>query len=216
MKIIFKILLAVLIVIGSSHAKDVKVFNFSEEELSQLDIRKVRGADNNTVYTVGSNKNGNFLKAVADNAASGLGKEIKIDLNKTPFINITWKIEMDLPGIKENTKKGHDFAARVFAVKKTGATPLSNRAINYVYSSNNKIGFNSPSPYTKKSIDNVLASTKNNFNEWVTVKANVKEDFKKFHGLDVDELDGLAIMSDTDNSKMKAIAYYQNIYFSEK
>ena len=216
MKIIFKILLAVLIVIGSSHANDVKVFNFSKVELSQLDVRKVRGADNNTVYTVGSNKNGNFLKAVADNAASGLGKEIKIDLNKTPFINITWKIEMDLPGIKENTKKGHDFAARVFAVKKTGATPLSNRAINYVYSSNNKIGFNSPSPYTKKSIDNVLASTKNNFNEWVTVKANVKEDFKKFHGLDVDELDGLAIMSDTDNSKMKAIAYYQNIYFSEK
>ena len=216
MKIIFKILLAVLIVIGSSHANDVKVFNFSEVELSQLDVRKVRGADNNTVYTVGSNKNGNFLKAVADNAASGLGKEIKIDLNKTPFINITWKIEMDLPGIKENTKKGHDFAARVFAVKKTGATPLSNRAINYVYSSNNKIGFHSPSPYTKKSIDNVLASTKNNLNEWVTVKANVKEDFKKFHGLDVDELDGLAIMSDTDNSKMKAIAYYQNIYFSEK
>ena len=216
MKIIFKILLTVLIVIGSSHANDVKVFNFSEVELSQLDVRKVRGADNNTVYTVGSNKNGNFLKAVADNAASGLGKEIKIDLNKTPFINITWKIEMDLPGIKENTKKGHDFAARVFAVKKTGATPLSNRAINYVYSSNNIIGFNSPSPYTKKSIDNVLASTKNNFNEWVTVKANVKEDFKKFHGLDVNELDGLAIMSDTDNSKMKAIAYYQNIYFSEK
>ena len=216
MKIIFKILLAVLIVIGSSHANDVKVFNFSKEELSQLDVRKVRGADNNTVYTVGSNKNGNFLKAVADNAASGLGKEIKINLKKTPFINITWKIEMDLPGIKENTKKGHDFAARVFAVKKTGATPLSNRAINYVYSSNNKIGFNSPSPYTKKSIDNVLASTKNNLNEWVTVKANVKEDFKKFHGLDVDELDGLAIMSDTDNSKMKAIAYYQNIYFSEK
>ena len=216
MKIIFKILLAVLIVIGSSHANDVKVFNFSKEELSQLDVRKVRGADNNTVYSVGSNKNGNFLKAVADNAASGLGKEIKIDLNKTPFINITWKIEMDLPGIKENTKKGHDFAARVFAVKKTGATPLSNRAINYVYSSNNKIGFHSPSPYTKKSIDNVLASTKNNLNEWVTVKANVKEDFKKFHGLDVDELDGLAIMSDTDNSKMKAIAYYQNIYFSEK
>ena len=216
MKIIFKILLAVMIVIGSSHANDVKVFNFSEEELSQLDVRKVRGADNNTVYSIGSNKNGTFLKAVADNAASGLGKEIKIDLNETPFINITWKIEMDLPGIKENTKKGHDFAARVFAVKKTGATPLSNRAINYVYSSNNKIGFHSPSPYTKKSIDNVLASTKNNLNEWVTVKANVKEDFKKFHGLDVDELDGLAIMSDTDNSKMKAIAYYQNIYFSEK
>ena len=202
--------------VGAGHTNEIKVFDFTEKELSQLDVRKVRGAQNNTIYSIGSNENGNFLKAVADNAASGLGKEIKIDLNKTPYINITWKIEKDLSGIKENTKKGHDFAARVFAIKKTGATPLSNRAINYVFSSNSEIGFYSSSPYTKKSIDNVLASTKKNINEWVTVKANVKDDFKKFHNLDVNELDGLAIMSDTDNSKMKAIAYYQNIYFSEK
>ena len=201
---------------GLSFSSEIRIFEFTEKELSELQVRKVRGADNETIYTVGSNEKGNFYKAVADNAASGLGKEVKIDLNKTPFINITWKIEKDLPGIKENTKKGHDFAARVFAVKKTGATPLSNRAINYVFSSNNQIGFNSPSPYTKKSIDNVLATTKENLNEWVTVKANVKEDFMKFHDLDVNELDGLAIMSDTDNSKMKAVAFYQNIYFSAK
>ena len=216
MKLFINILIISLLLTNFSLANEVKVFNFTEQELSELEIRKVRGADNKTIYTVGSNENGNFLKAIADNAASGLGKEVRIDLNKTPFINITWKIEKDLPGIKENTKKGHDFAARVFAVKKTGATPLSNRAINYVFSSNNKIGFNSPSPYTKKSIDNVLSSTQNNLNEWITVKANVKEDFKKFHDLDVNTLDGLAIMSDTDNSKMKAVAYYQNIYFSAK
>ena len=215
MKNIFKILFLITLFSGPVVGENIYIFDFTEQELSELDVRKVRGADNNTVYTVGSNESGNYLKAVANNAASGLGKEVKINLNKTPFINITWKIEKDLPGIKENMKKGHDFAARVFVIKKTGATPLSNRAINYVFSSNNEIGFNSPSPYTKKSIDNVLASTKNNPDEWVTVKANVKEDFKKFHDLDINELDGLAIMSDTDNSKMKAIAYYQNIYFSE-
>ena len=216
MSILFRTFIFWIATFSLSLADEVKVFEFTNEELAGLEVRKVRGADNKTIYTVGSNENGNFLKAIADNAASGLGKEIKIDLNKTPFINITWKIERDLPGIKENTKKGHDFAARVFAVKKTGATPLSNRAINYVFSSNSEIGFNSPSPYTKKSIDNVLATTINNLNEWVTVKSNVKEDFKKFHDLDVNELDGLAIMSDTDNSKMKAVAYYQNIYFSSK
>ena len=204
-----------LILFSSVSAKNIKIFDFTEKELSELEIRKVRGADNKTNYTVGRNENGNFLKAVADNAASGLGKEIKINLNETPFINITWKIEKDLQGIKENTKKGHDFAARVFALKKTGATPLSNRAINYVFSSNSNVGKNWPSPYTKKSIDNVLASTKINFNEWITVKSNVKEDFKKYHNLDVNELDGLAIMADTDNSKMKSISYFQNIYFSE-
>ena len=197
-----------------AHADKILIFEFTEKELLELEVRKVRGADNKTVYSVNSNKNGNYLKAVADNGASGLGKEIKINLNKTPFINITWKVEKDLKGIKESTKKGHDYAARVFAIKKTGATPLSNRAINYVFSSNSMVGENRPSPYTKKSIDNVLASTKDSLNKWITVKANVKEDFKRFHNLDVNELDGLAIMADTDNSKMKSVAYFQNIYFS--
>ena len=198
-----------------SYAEQIKVFEFTEKEFSELKVRKVRGADSKTIYTLGSNKNGNFLKAIADNAASGLGKEIKINLDKTPFLNITWKIEQDLAGIKENTKKGHDFAARVFAIKKTGATALSNRAINYVFSSNEDVGLNWPSPYTKKSIDNVLSTTNENLDEWVTVKANVKKDFKKLHNLDVNELDGLAIMSDTDNSKKKSVAYYQNIFFSK-
>ena len=214
MKLFFKILFSLILAVNTLVADEVKVFDFTETELTELQVRKVRGADNKTVYSIGTNENGNYLKSVANNAASGLGKKIKINLNKTPFINITWKIEKDLSGIKENTKKGHDFAARVFVIKKTGATPLSNRAINYVFSSNNEIGLSWPSPYTKKSIDNVLASTKDSLNEWITVKANVKEDFKRFHDLDINELDGLAIMSDTDNSKMNSIAYFQNIYFS--
>ena len=215
-RFLFKLILVIVLSQTTLYAEEIKVFEFTDKELSELTVRKVRGADNKTEYSVGSNENGNYLKAIADNAASVLGKEIKIDLNKTPFINITWKIEKDIPGIDETAKKGHDFAARVFVIKKTGATALSNRAINYVFSSNQDVGSNSPSPYTKKSVDNVLATTKTNLNEWVTVKANVKEDFKKFHDLDVDELDGLAIMSDTDNSKLKAVAYYQNIYFSDK
>ena len=195
----------------SSKAEMVKVFEFTEDELKTLKVRKVKGK---TKWSLGSNENGNYIRAEAKGTGSGLGKEILIDLNKTPFINITWKIEKDLSGIVENSKKGHDYAARVFVVKKTGATALSNRAVNYVFSSNNSINESQPSPFTKKSIDYVLATTKKNLNEWVTVKANVKEHFKKLHNLDVEELNGVAIMTDTDNSKLKAISYYQNIYFS--
>ena len=216
MKKILLLILCSIILSPVSKAEEKVIFDFTEDELSNLQVRKVRGADAKTIYTIGQNENGNYLKAIANNAASGLGKEIKIDLDATPYINITWKVEKDLKGIKENTKKGHDFAARVFVIKKTGATPLSNRAINYVYSSNLNIDDNMPSPYTKKSIDYVLSTTKNNFDEWVTVKANVKEGFKKLHNLDVKELDGVAIMADTDNSKMTAISYYQNIFFSSQ
>ena len=194
-------------------AETTNVFEFTKEEMKSLEVKKIKGK---TTYTLGFNENGNYIRAEAEGKASGLGKELKINLLKTPFINITWKVEKDLSGIIENSKKGHDYAARVFVVKKTGVTALSNRAINYVFSSNNSVGNNWPSPYTKKSIDYVLSTTKEHRDQWATVKANVREHFKKFHDLDVKELNGVAIMTDTDNSKLKAISYYQNIYFSSE
>jgi len=209
-----KILISLLpffFIFESTFAEKVVIFDFTEEEFKKLKVKKVKGE---TSWSLGSNKNGNFIRAESQGKGSGLGKEVKIDLIKTPFINITWRVEKDLSGINENSKKGHDYAARVFVVKKTGTTALSNRAINYVFSSNNNINDSWPSPYTKKSIDYVLSTTKENFNEWVTVKRNVKKDFMKLHGLDLKKLNGVAIMTDTDNSKLKAISYYQNIYFS--
>ena len=213
MKIFIQILILSLFVTTFLKSETLKVFDFTNEEFGQLKKRKVKGE---TTWTLGSNESGNFIKAEAEGVGSGLGKEVLIDLNKTPIINITWKIEKDLTGINENSKKGHDFAARVFVVKKTGSTALSNRAVNYVFSSNNEIGKYWRSPYTKKSIDYVLSTTKQNLNEWVTVKANVKEHFKLLHDLDVNELNGVAIMTDTDNTKLRAISYYQNIYFSSQ
>tara|TARA_Y100000590_G_scaffold56077_1_gene58794 strand:- start:1107 stop:1751 length:645 start_codon:yes stop_codon:yes gene_type:complete len=212
-KKIFTFLLLFFSYIPLSFGENISVFQFTEEEKKILKIRKIKKTTN---YTLGSNEKGNYLKAEAKGQASGLGIEKKINLNTTPIINITWKVEKDLQGIDERSKKGHDYAARVFVIKKTGKTALSNRAINYVFSSNEKIGEFWRSPFTKKSIDYVLSTTKNNQNEWVTVKANVKADFKKLHNLDVDEIEGIAIMTDTDNSKKLAIAYYQNIYFSAK
>ena len=214
MKIILKLLVFFLFFTSNLFADKISVFEFTTEEFEGLKVRKVRGANAETKYSLGSNSNGNFLRAEANNAASGLGKEIKIDLNKTPHLNITWKVERDLKGIDERSKKGHDYAARVFVVKKTGATPLSNRAMNYVFSSNEDVNVFHASPYTKKSIDYVLATTKEHLNEWVTVKVNVKDHFKEFHNLDLDEINGVAIMADTDNSKLSSVAYYQNIYFS--
>ena len=210
----FITLLFVSFLLSSAAIAEKKiVFYFTEDEFKTLKVNKVKGE---TKWSLDSNENGNFIKAEAEGKGSGLGKEVKIDLSKTPFINITWKVEKDLSGIVENSKKGHDYAARVFVIKKTGSTALSNRAINYVFSSNNEVGKNWSSPYTKKSIDYVLSSTKNNLNTWVTVKTNVKEDFMKLHGIEVFDISGVAIMTDTDNSKLKAISYYQNIYFSAK
>ena len=214
----FKFITILFIIIISINnelsAENTNAFEFTAEEFKNLKIRKVRGADSGTNYSISSNEKGNFLRAEATGGASGLGKEIEVNLNKTPYINITWKVEKDLNGIDEKSKKGHDFAARVFVIKKTGLTPLSNKAINYVFSSNNKEDDYWKSPYTKNSVDFVLSSTIENLNEWVTVKANVREHFKLLHDLEVDNLTGIALMTDTDQTKINTVAYYQNIYFS--
>ena len=212
-RFITKILIIYFSLINSSFSDKIQAFDFSKEEFETLEVKKVKKL---TSYSLGFNENGNFLRAEAEGVGSGLGKKLKINLEKTPFINITWKIEKDLRGINENSKKGHDYAARVFVVKKTGLTALSNKAINYVFSSNNNVDEHWRSPYTKSSIDYVLSTTKEHMNEWVTVKANVRDHFKKLHGLDVKTIDGLAIMTDTDNSNLKAISYYQDIYFSSE
>tara|TARA_B100001105_G_scaffold221808_1_gene189737 strand:+ start:236 stop:880 length:645 start_codon:yes stop_codon:yes gene_type:complete len=212
-KKVLTIIIFSILIQQSLAAEIVKIFEFNDEEMITLKVRKLKGK---TTYTLGSNDKGNYLKAESEGKASGLGKKVKINLIKTPFINITWKVEKNLTGINEQSKKGHDYAARVFIIKKTGITALSNRAINYVFSSNNIIGKHWRSPFTKNSIDYVLATTQDNLNEWVSVKANVKEHFKKLHDIDVNEIEGVAIMTDTDNSKLPAIAYYQNIYFSSE
>ena len=148
MKNFLKISLIVLSSIGPVFGQNIAVFDFTQNEFDNLEKRKVKGE---TIWTLGSNENGNYIKAEAIASGSGLGKEVKINLNNTPYLNITWKVEKNLSGIVEDSKKGHDFAARVFVIKKTGMTPLSNKALNYVFSSNNEVGQSWRSPYTKQS-----------------------------------------------------------------
>ena len=62
MNFLFKIFIICFIFNTIGLSDEVKVFDFSEIELSKLEVRKVRGADNKTIYTVGSNENGNFYK----------------------------------------------------------------------------------------------------------------------------------------------------------
>ena len=57
---IFKIIISSLFLFSSVAAENIKIFEFTEKELSELEVRKVRGADNKTNYSVGSNENGNL------------------------------------------------------------------------------------------------------------------------------------------------------------
>ena len=105
MNFLIRVLIFWFVFISVGFTEEVKVFDFTQEELSKLEIRKIRGADNMTIYTVGSNENGNFLKAVAENAASGLGKELKIDLNKNHKVLAIGYDEKSRPWAKDVMKR---------------------------------------------------------------------------------------------------------------
>ena len=63
-RFLFKLILVTALFQTTLYSEEVKVFEFTEKELSELTVRKVRGADNKTEYSVGSNENGNYLKAI--------------------------------------------------------------------------------------------------------------------------------------------------------
>jgi hypothetical protein len=218
----------------------VVVFQFTQDELSKLKSHSFKkktdysilidqngtctASENSDLFKLKSKDSKDFnlsietngcLKAEAEGQASGLGKEIKVNLDKTPYLNITWKIEQGLAGIKEDSKSGHDFAARVSVIKELGSLPWQKNVMNYVFSSNKKTDSHWTGPYRKQITDYVASSlVDSKVNTWVTVKLNVREHFKKFFNLDLGEIDGVAIMTDTDNTKRKAVSYYKNIYFS--
>ena len=64
-KFLFNLILVLAFFQTNLYADYIKVFEFTDKELSELTVRKVRGADNKTTYSVGSNENGNYLKAIA-------------------------------------------------------------------------------------------------------------------------------------------------------
>ena len=200
-------LLIFTLICGFSNAKEFRI-DFSDEGMK---LFKKKGLGKKTIYTNGKDDKGWFLKAEADSGATGLGIEIdnKDLLKEMPFLNITFKIEKDFKNIDQTTKGGHDWAARIMVGhgKKFGSKLLS-----LSHSSFLEEGFLQQSPWTKGSRDYIISNDKNG--EWHTRKINVKKLLEKTHGISFTNF--LAVFSDSNNSKQKIIAYYRNIYFSDR
>ena len=199
--------LASLFLFNSIQAKEFRI-DFSDEGMK---LFKKKGLGKKTIYTNGKDDKGWFLKAEADSGATGFGIEIdnKDLLKEMPFLNVTFKIEKDFEKIDQTTKDGHDWAARIMVGhgKKFGSKLLS-----LSHSSFLEEGFLQQSPWTKGSRDYVVSNDKSG--EWHTRKINVRELLEKTHGISFTNF--VAVFSDSNNSKQKIIAYYRDIYFSDR
>lgn len=215
--------LALFFVAPITLAQTIHIAQFEQETLDAWETKSFVG---HTQYTITQLDGQAVLKAETDQSASGLAKEIKIDLKQTPFLNWSWRIENYLPKMDETEKSGDDYVARLYIVKNGGFFIWKTKALNYVWSSNQPQGSIWDNAYAGSNARMLaLRSPQDALGQWVNEKRNVYEDLIALYGdkgsVQANEeayryIDAIAIMSDTDDSQAKARAYYGNIYFTEQ
>ena len=190
---------------------ELTVGNFSAGD---LDDWKTKSFQKMTDYRLVLKDGRRVLAAESKSSASGLVREIRIDLERLPYLQWSWRVNDVLSGIDERTKDGDDYPARVYVVVSGGIAFWRTRTLIYVWSSLQPVGSIWDNAFTTNA--RVMALRSGNGNEWATEHRDVRADFKKCFGDDITFIDAVAIMTDTDNSKQEAFAWYGDIFFSSK
>ena len=171
------------------------------------------------------------MKAVSQAAASGLTKAVTIDPREYPIVRWRWKVENLLKGSDVSRKDGDDYPARLYITftydpdkvsfgRKLkykagqaifGDIPIG--ALNYIWETNTPVGTIIENAYTDFAQMIVVESGPQKVGIWVDEERNIYEDYKKAFGEEPPMINGVAIMSDTDNTKERATAYYGDILF---
>ena len=156
------------------------------------------------------------LQAISDGSASGLFIEKRIDITRTPYLNWRWRIENQLIGLDEKSKAGDDYPARLYIIVSGGLFFWKTKTLNYVWSSSQGIESSWDNAYTSQAKMLAVESGASNSGQWRDYKRNVFDDLRQLFSEEITHIDGIAIMTDTDNSQQQAIAYYGDIYFSDE
>lgn len=168
-----------------------------------------------THYFPGESGGEKCLRAESDRSASGLMRKERVDLEKTPYLNWSWRVERFPESLNERTRQGDDFAARIYVIVDGGLFFWKSRAVNYVWSRHEPVGENWSNPFAGDNSRMIsIASGKTQPTLWRSEKRNIQEDFQILFGASMDHIDGVAIMTDADNSHSRSVACYRDIYFS--
>lgn len=171
------------------------------------------------------------VKAMSDSSASGLTKEVRIDPKEFPIVRWRWKAENLLQKSDATRKDGDDYPARLYITfeydpdkvsigKKLkykagqvvfGDLPIG--AINYVWERQAPIDTIIDNAYTDFVKMVVVESGPEKLGAWIDESRNIYEDYRKAFGEEPPMINGVAIMTDTDNTRERAVAYYGDIVF---
>lgn len=201
--------------IGVAAEQTVPVSTFSKGVWTGWEAKVFKG-ETGYAFTFDAEKSATVLEAWSRATASGRYRRIKVDLVRTPFLNWSWKVAEPLSGVDENTKAGDDFAARLYVVVERGILGLGSLSMNYVWASQHPAGAAWPSPFTMNVRLLAVDSGTAQLNSWISHKRNVRQDFKEQFGEDIQSIDAVALMTDTDDSGKSAHAFYGEIWFSSQ
>lgn len=187
---------------------------FAQKGLQDWEIIEFEGI---TQYALSREGEEAVITATSHGTASGLVKKHTVDLRKTPILEWRWRVEKALPPLQEQTKKGDDYAARVYVIVKDGWFFWQTRALNYVWSSRNEPPASWPNAFAPdNAIMLPLRNASHGHAKWYSERRNIRKDLKQLFGKDFDEVEAVAIMSDTDNSGLSAKASYGELFFLEE
>lgn len=185
-----------------------------------------------TQYQLVLDKKAYVVKATSNAAASGLIRKLSVNLNEYPIIHWRWKVNNIINKSDAEHKKGDDYPARIYITfayeaarvgwlkklqyklgrKLFGDIPIA--AINYIWETHLPVNTFIDNPYTSLTKMVVIQSGAEHVGEWVAEQRNVYQDYLDAFGEEPPLVNAVAIMTDTDNTGERAIAYYGDIYFS--
>lgn len=219
---------------GAAAAGGLEPFDFATENglpkgWKPLAFRKI---PHQTTYTLEQEDGNWFVKAVSSASASGLLREMRVDLMKTPVLAWRWKVEHVLKKADARTKAGDDYAARIYVAFRYdpekaslwqrakyataralyGAYPPG-AAINYIWDNKLPAGTVVDNPYTDRVKMVAVESGDEKAGGWVSESRNVLRDYQMTFGGDPPPVAFVAVMTDTDNTGESAVAYYDDLSF---
>lgn len=195
-------------------AERVDVGLFSKGSLAHWERKTFKGV---TDYRLVAQDGTVALRAGSDASASGLYRELRIDLTRTPYLNWSWRVDRTLGALNEQSRAGDDYPARLYVVHRGEIAFWRTRALNYVWASATAAGTYWPNAFAGRAVMMfAVRSGDRESGRWVTEKRNVRKDWQRAFGEEVRQLDAVALMSDTDNAGGRAVAYYGDIFFSSE
>jgi hypothetical protein len=212
MKLIFSIFL-LFAPIWTAAADTVPIGTFSDGVIADWNVKSFKGE---TAYRIvyDEQKKSKVLAATANKSASGRFRKLSVDLQKTPYLNWSWKVENIFEDIDEDKKSGDDFPARIYVVVERGLLGIRSLALNYVWASRHEQGNVWASPYTPQVRLIALNSGRNGIGRWFSHKRNLREDLRKIFGEEIVQVHAIALMTDADDHGGAARAYYGDIWLS--